>query len=157
KNKVNAAGIPMEQITLEVTERAISDGTRHELLPRLDAIRASGASLALDDFGTGHSSITLLKEIPATSVKIDKSFISNIVDNAPDLAIVRHLVPLAHELGYLVVAEGIETEAQRDLLSRLGVDLLQGWLFSKAVPADQIADLVSDLSTRHAERIAREA
>ncbi|MEO1314451.1 MAG: bifunctional diguanylate cyclase/phosphodiesterase, partial [Pseudomonadota bacterium] len=157
KNKVNAAGIPMEQITLEVTERAISDGTRHELLPRLDAIRASGASLALDDFGTGHSSITLLKEIPATSVKIDKSFISNIVDNAPDLAIVRHLVPLAHELGYLVVAEGIETDAQRDLLSRLGVDLLQGWLFSKAVPADQIADLVSDLSTRHAARIAREA
>ncbi|MEM9230463.1 MAG: bifunctional diguanylate cyclase/phosphodiesterase [Pseudomonadota bacterium] len=157
QHKINATGVPAEQITLEVTERAISDVNRHELMPQLDALRDTGALLALDDFGTGHSSITLLKEIPATEIKIDKSFISEITENAPDCAIVRHLVPLAHELGYIVVAEGVETDAQRLLLKKLGVDLIQGWFYSKAVPAADVPQVVRDLHAQHSKNLAKGA
>lgn len=147
QRKIRKAGVVNAQIALEITETAVSADNKAELLPKLNDLRDAGFFIGLDDFGTGHSSMTVLKEVPATAVKIDQSFISGICHNKSDQLIVRHLVPLAHDLGYRVVAEGVESRAQYDLLCSLGVDLIQGWLFSKAVPAPEVPDLVRRLNS----------
>ncbi len=144
--KIRKAGLVNAQIALEITETAVSADNKAELMPKLNDLRDAGFFIGLDDFGTGYSSMTVLKEVPATAVKIDQSFISGICHNKSDQLIVRHLVPLAHDLGYRVVAEGVESRAQYDLLCSLGVDLIQGWLFSKAVPAPEVPDLVRRLN-----------
>jgi EAL domain-containing protein (putative c-di-GMP-specific phosphodiesterase class I) len=94
--------------------------------------------VALDDFGTGHSSLTLLRNLPIDRVKIDRSFVEGITRESRDRAIVAHLIALATDLGIEVVAEGIETREQAELLRSLGCNRAQGFLWSKALPLDEL-------------------
>lgn len=125
------------RLELEITETAIvhADGAATRLLKRL---RRAGVRISLDDFGTGYSSLTLLKDLDVDKVKIDRSFVQMAPLAEDSAAIVRAVSNLGSALGLCVVAEGVETEAQRDFLRDAGCDELQGFLFSAAVPEDRI-------------------
>ncbi len=120
------------RIVLEITETALELG-REEAAARLMALRSLGAFIHLDDFGTGHSSLTRLLDFPLDGVKLDRSLIERLHSSRYEQG-VRALVDLAHELGMGVVAEGIETEAQRQTATDVGCDLAQGFLWSKPLP-----------------------
>jgi EAL domain-containing protein (putative c-di-GMP-specific phosphodiesterase class I) len=102
----------------------------------LQAIRAMGVSIAIDDFGTGFSSLGYLSKLPVDSLKIDRSFVVDMTAGPEGLALVSTIIKLAHSLKLKVVAEGVETEEQSRLLRLLSCDEMQGYLFSKPVPAE---------------------
>ena len=104
----------------------------------LTRLRELGVGVAIDDFGTGYSSLSYLRHLPANVLKIDKTFVREMLRDKADRAIIAAVVPLAHTLGMEVVAEGVETPEQRDLLKGMGVDQAQGWLFHRALPPDQL-------------------
>ena len=108
---------------------------------------------ALDDFGTGYSSLAYLKRFPLDVLKIDRAFIRRLGESAQDLAIVRMIVEVAHELGFEVVAEGVESELQWQLLRAMQCDLLQGYLFSRPLDADGFLSFLDSVSIR----VGREA
>ena len=97
---------------------------------------------AIDDFGTGHLSLIRLKQLPIDTLKIDHSFILDIVDNADNKAIAAAIVAMAHSLELRVIGEGVETQSQLDVLRTLDCDEMQGFYFSKPVPADEIAQML---------------
>ncbi|HET8611724.1 MAG TPA: EAL domain-containing protein [Sphingomonas sp.] len=131
--------IAPDMLTLEVTESAtLADPER--AIAALERIASRGIKLSIDDYGTGQSTLTYLKRLPAREIKIDKSFVLSLESNRSDQAMVRSTIELAHELGYGVVAEGIETEAILDILTGLGCDTGQGWHIGKPMPANQFAD-----------------
>ena len=127
--------MPAELLVLEITESAMmaDEDVAASLLHRL---RALGLSLAVDDFGTGYSSLGHLRRFPVSKVKIDRAFVSGIEHDADDAEIVRAVVAMSLAMRLDVVAEGIETEGQRDLLRQLGVQLGQGWHFGRPMPAE---------------------
>ncbi|MCH9762839.1 MAG: EAL domain-containing protein [Gammaproteobacteria bacterium] len=103
----------------------------------LHALKHAGYNLSIDDFGTGYSSLERLKKLPVTLLKIDKSFIENLIDHSDDYFIIKSMISLAHSLKLLVLAEGIETSEQLNLLKTLNCDIAQGYFFSKPLsPAD---------------------
>ncbi len=128
--------VPAELLILEITESAMMSDTdlASGLLHRL---RGLGVTLAVDDFGTGYSSLGHLRRFPVSKVKIDRAFVNGIEHDADDAEIVRAVVAMSLAMRLEVVAEGIETEGQRDLLHRLGVQLGQGWHFGRPAPAEQ--------------------
>ena len=138
---LTSSGLSPSALVIEVTETAALRNQRvaTEVLTRL---RELGVGVALDDFGTGQSSLEHVRQLPADSLKIDRSFISDLPANRQNEAIAASLVGLAHSLGWTVVAEGIETEAQRDLLCALGCDTAQGFLFSKPVDPEAFGALL---------------
>jgi diguanylate cyclase (GGDEF)-like protein/PAS domain S-box-containing protein len=143
--------LPPRRLELEITETAIvnADGAAVRLLKRL---RKAGVRISLDDFGTGYSSLTLLKDLDVDKVKIDRSFVQMAPLAEDSAAIVRAVSNLGSALGLCVVAEGVETEAQRQFLRDAGCDELQGYLFSAAVPEDRIervSGLVPTLIAAH--------
>ena len=105
------------------------------VLRQLDAM---GIALAIDDFGTGYSSLAYLNELPVSLVKIDKAFVRNLEEGTSDAAIVRSTIDLARNLGYDVVAEGVETKPVRELLTRLGCPQAQGYFLSRPLRADYV-------------------
>jgi len=109
-----------------------------DTLLTLSAVRDLGVGIALDDFGTGFASLSMLKRLPLTVMKLDRSLIRDLPDNVEDSAIVKAVIETGHALGLTVVAEGIETEAQRAFLSGTGCDEGQGYLFSHPVPSDEL-------------------
>jgi EAL domain-containing protein (putative c-di-GMP-specific phosphodiesterase class I) len=131
------AAVPAGKLTLEITESAFPENTR-TLTSTLDQLGALGVRLSVDDFGTGWSSLSKLKELPVQELKIDRSFVFALVDDATDNSIVRSILDLARSLGLTVVAEGVETEAVRDLLNDLGCALAQGYLFTRPVPGQEL-------------------
>jgi diguanylate cyclase (GGDEF)-like protein len=145
-------GIPPGLLTLEITESAAMQEAAqvHELL---SAIHALGVSLALDDFGTGYSSLAYLKRFPIDELKIDRSFVRDVDTDADSAAIVGATIAMAHGLGLSVVAEGVETEAQRAALQRLGCDSIQGFLVAPALPVAE-ALLWEGASAEHARPLA---
>lgn len=133
---LEARGVPAGQLCLEITESAIM-GEAEKSLRNLDRLRGLGLTLSIDDFGTGYSSLSQLKKLPVSELKIDKSFILNLVENEDDQLIVRSTIELGHTLGLSITAEGVETGATEKLLEQLGCDKVQGWLYSKALPATE--------------------
>jgi EAL domain-containing protein (putative c-di-GMP-specific phosphodiesterase class I) len=135
RDELARSGVPPEQLILEITETAMmaDEELANGILLRL---RALGVTLAVDDFGTGYSSLGHLRRYPVSKVKIDRAFVAGIEDDADDAEIVRAVVAMSLAMRLDVVAEGIETEGQRDLLRRIGVQLGQGWLFGRPAPAE---------------------
>ncbi|GEM_PF-1452552 len=124
-------------IELEITESvAMQDG--EATLARLEALCALGFSLAIDDFGTGYSSLAYLARLPAQSVKIDRSFVSAMLEDAKSAELVRAVIALARSLGMRSVAEGVETEAQARFLADAGCDEMQGYLIGRPLPIDEL-------------------
>ena len=107
---------------------------------RLSRIAAAGIAIHIDDFGTGYSSLSYLQRLPVSTIKIDRQFVTRILEDAGDESIIRSVVALAHSLERMVVAEGVETEAQLERLSALSCDMVQGYLVAK--PMD-VADFQS--------------
>ncbi|HET9516358.1 MAG TPA: EAL domain-containing protein [Actinoplanes sp.] len=128
-------GLPPEALWLEITESAVMQEPE-SALGVLSAMRSLGVTLCIDDFGTGYSSLNYLKRLPVGIVKIDRSFVNGLGNDRDDEAIVRTVVAMSHALGRQVVAEGVETEVQRDWLQDLGCDLAQGWLYGRPQAAD---------------------
>jgi diguanylate cyclase (GGDEF)-like protein len=144
---LEATGAPPELVCLEITESALMDDVERSL-ETLGRLRDLGVTLAVDDFGTGYSSLTYLKRLPVDVLKIDGSFVDGLGREAEDSAIVAAIVTLAATLGQQAIAEGVETALQLGELQRLGCPLAQGFLFSRAVPADDLSGLRHiDLST----------
>jgi diguanylate cyclase (GGDEF)-like protein/PAS domain S-box-containing protein len=137
------AELAPEALELEITESLLLDGVR-ESSANLLQLRALGVGVAIDDFGTGYSSLSYLHKLPITKLKIDQSFVREIdADPARDDApIVRTIISLAHNLGMAVVAEGVETEAQRRMLLRLGCEGLQGYLLHPPLEAARAGELL---------------
>ncbi len=132
-------GVPPDALIVEVTEHVVMGGLGGALLECLECLRDAGVHVALDDFGTGFASLIHLREVPADLIKIDASFASDIVSSAGSQQIVRAIIDLAHSLGKRVVAEGVETDAQRTMLVEMGCDLGQGWLLGRPAPPDLAA------------------
>ncbi len=131
------SGLPPDRLELELTESMLVDGSIDTLLA-LSAIRDLGVGLALDDFGTGFASLSMLKRLPLTVMKLDRSLVRELPGNREDAAIVRAVIGTGHAMRLTVVAEGIETEAQRAFLSGIGCDEGQGYLFSHPLPVEQL-------------------
>ncbi|PKO33240.1 MAG: signaling protein [Betaproteobacteria bacterium HGW-Betaproteobacteria-7] len=138
------SGLPPSALVLEITESVLMAHAA-ENIDLLRDLRNLGIKLSIDDFGTGYSSLSYLKHLPANTLKIDRSFIQDIPDDEDAVAIVTGILALAHSLRMNVVAEGVETVAQQETLARLKCDQLQGYLFSKPLPAEVIE---TQLSTR---------
>lgn len=144
--------LPAAALELEITENvALAQG--NVVLPQLRAVQALGVALAFDDFGTGFASLNLLKDYPISHIKIDKSFIQSMQDSSHDQAIVTSLIDLSHKLGLAVVAEGIETEAQRVFLRDHRCEEGQGYLFGRPMPAELFAEKFG-LTTHNARVVA---
>jgi diguanylate cyclase (GGDEF)-like protein/PAS domain S-box-containing protein len=134
------AGLDPELLELELTESALmrnSEGARAALAE----LKSMGIRISIDDFGTGYSSLSYLKRLPVDALKIDRSFISDVTTDANDAAIVRAVVTLAHSLGIEVVAEGVETAEQLELLRAEGCDIVQGFLLSCPLPPEEFGQL----------------
>jgi diguanylate cyclase (GGDEF)-like protein len=130
--------IPAGRMTCEITETVAMEDTAvtREAFERL---RRAGLHVSIDDFGTGHSSLASLRRLPAAELKIDRAFVTDLTTSENARSIVRAVVQMAHSLQLRVVAEGVETEGQRDELMRLGCDELQGYLFAKPMTAAMLA------------------
>ncbi|MDQ2751058.1 MAG: EAL domain-containing protein [Actinomycetota bacterium] len=130
------AGVPGRILSLELTESSImTDPDR--ALTVLTALAAMGVQLSIDDFGTGYSSMSYLKRLPVCELKIDRSFVKGLVNEPDDVVMVQSALDLGHNLGLVVVAEGVEDAATQDLLAAMGCDQVQGYHISRPVPADQ--------------------
>jgi diguanylate cyclase len=130
-----------QHIVIELTESVVMSDA-HRSIDTLEKLHELGFKVAVDDFGTGYSSMSYLKRLPVDKLKIDRSFVSDLGASTKSDSIVRAIVSLAHGLGMTVVAEGVETDAQRHLLAEFGCDEFQGYLFSRARNAADIVDLL---------------
>jgi EAL domain-containing protein (putative c-di-GMP-specific phosphodiesterase class I) len=137
-------------LEFEITESVVMTSPG-KALQLLEQIKDYGITLAIDDFGTGHSSLAYLKRFPVDSVKIDCTFVRDIAIDPNDVAIIKAIIALGHSLDLKVVAEGVETVTQLEILRRFQCDEFQGFLFSKAVPFAEFASvLMSNARSRSA-------
>jgi EAL domain-containing protein (putative c-di-GMP-specific phosphodiesterase class I) len=129
-------GCDPHSLEFEITESVVMTSPE-KALQLLEQIKEHGITVAIDDFGTGHSSLAYLKRFPVDSVKIDHTFIRDIAADPNDLAITRAIIALGHSMGLKVVAEGVETATQLEILRRFGCDEFQGFLYSPGVPSPE--------------------
>jgi len=143
-------GLPPNLLELEITESTLMEYAQ-ETLEVLQRIRDLGVRLSIDDFGTGYSSLAYLKRFPVNSIKIDRSFVRDVPDDADDVALVTGIIALAHSLRLDVVAEGVETEAQLAFLRAQSCDMMQGYLLSQPLSAEQFARTMMKKETRRTQ------
>ncbi len=132
--------VPLTSLVMEVTETMIASDP-HTTIPIVERLAKLGAAISIDDFGTGYSSLEYLKVLPVSEIKIDRAFVTSMLDDPRDAAIVQSTVELAHRLGLRVVAEGVENASSRAQLALIDCDVVQGHHFSRAVPAEAIAGI----------------
>lgn len=132
-------GIEPGALELEFTESVLMSNP-HTVRDQLERLKHEGVQVAIDDFGTGYSNWSYLREIPASALKIDKSFVDGLQQHSVNRRLVKTIIELAHELGYRVIAEGVETQQEYDLLSSLDCDEVQGYLIAKPMPPDALVD-----------------
>ncbi|MCF8199303.1 MAG: PAS domain S-box protein [Sulfuritalea sp.] len=130
------------RLKIELTESLLLDNVE-EIIARMTALKARGIRFSLDDFGTGYSSLAYLKRLPLDQLKIDQSFVRDILSDPNDASIARTIVALANGMGLEVIAEGVETEAQRFFLASHGCNAYQGYLFSRPLPIDEFEDFLA--------------
>jgi diguanylate cyclase (GGDEF)-like protein/PAS domain S-box-containing protein len=135
------SGLDGSSFAVEITEGLLLD-MRPAVQEQLQAFRAAGVKVALDDFGTGYSSLAYLKKFDISYLKIDQSFIRNLAAGNQDHALCDAMITMAHRLGMRVIAEGVETELQRDILLELGCDFGQGYLFSPPAAGEEVVDML---------------
>lgn len=139
-DQLKEMGLPRNSIVVEITESLLLDASNH-VTNQLATLRSDGFKIAIDDFGTGYSSLSYLKQFEVDYLKIDKSFISQLKSDSSDLALCEAIIVMAHKLGIKVIAEGVETEEQSNLLFAAGCDYAQGYLFSKPVSPEKFDEL----------------
>ena len=144
-------GLEPDKLELEVTETFVMSRPEHAL-DTLAALRKLGVGIAIDDFGTGYSSLSHLKRLPIDKLKIDRSFITDLPDDTDAAAITRAVIAMGQSLGLKVLAEGVETEAQRDFVLREGCMVAQGYLFGRPVPADEFIRNITALGAEPGPR-----
>jgi Amt family ammonium transporter len=149
KATLEDSGLDPKLLKIELTETAIMERA-DEALTVLEQLRALGPQVVIDDFGTGHSSLSYAQKLPVAGMKIDRSFIEPMMHDRQSLAIVRAIVALAKTLGLYVVAEGVEREEQVEKLRSIGVDYGQGFYFSPAIDAPEMAAFIEGSQTRYA-------
>ena len=133
---IEQKGVAGSNIVIEITESVLMEN-REQVEKQLLEFRDAGIQVAIDDFGTGYSSLSYLNKFDIDYLKIDQSFTRNLTANSSEMALSEAIIVMAHKLGLKVIAEGVETEQQRALLVEAGCDYLQGYLFSKPLPAEQ--------------------
>jgi len=140
-----ASGMSAVLLQLEVTESMVMRNVSRAVKV-LDAIQRRGIRLAIDDFGTGYSSMSLMKQFPIDTIKIDRSFVRDLPDDSEDKAIAQAIISMGKALGMTVVAEGVETAEQQTFLRDHACDEMQGFLFSKPLPPQQLAELLRPMA-----------
>jgi len=140
--RMSAASLPASSLQVEVTETVFLGRGADYVERALKLLSSAGVKIALDDFGTGYASLSHLKQFPVDIIKIDRSFVRNLEGDPDDAAIIDAVIQLGRSLGIGVVAEGIETEAQHDLLCAKGCDFGQGFLYGKAISFEEVAPLL---------------
>lgn len=148
KQALQASGLAPHSLELEVVESAVLYDA-DQVIQSLHELRDLGVRIAIDDFGTGFSSLSYIKLMPANKIKIDRSFIKDVIQNRSDAAITQGVISMAHHLSLEVVAEGVETEAHAAFLRRHHCDLLQGYVFARPMP---YADLVNYMNQHGSRR-----
>jgi diguanylate cyclase (GGDEF)-like protein/PAS domain S-box-containing protein len=140
---VATAGINARLLKLELTETSLLENV-DDTIAKMNVLKMHGVTFALDDFGTGYSSLAYLKQLPLDMLKIDRSFVLDLLTNQNDAVIARTIIALGRSLGLRVLAEGVETAAQRDFLFEHGCDAYQGYLCAQALPADAAASVICE-------------
>ena len=141
---VDYFGVKPGNLKLEITESMLLDNV-DEMIVKMVALKAKGINFSLDDFGTGYSSLSYLKRLPIYQLKIDQSFVRDILTDPNDAAIAKTIVALSQSMGLAVIAEGVETEGQRDLLALQGCHNYQGYFFSRPLPVEQFDAFASSM------------
>ncbi|HLP98956.1 MAG TPA: EAL domain-containing protein [Sideroxyarcus sp.] len=139
---IGSSGINPRRLKLELTESIVLDDVP-DTIAKMHALRQIGVSFSMDDFGTGYSSLSYLTQLPLNQLKIDQSFVRHIGSKASDATIIQTIIGMANNLGMEVIAEGVETQEQRDFLEENGCMLYQGYLFGKPVPLEEFERLLS--------------
>ena len=134
-------GLPAHSIVMEITQGMLLDASA-AITDQLSELREAGMQISLDDFGAGHSTPAFLNQFKVDFIKIDQSFVTRLAPDSDDVGVCDAIISMSHKLGMKVVAEGVETAEQRDLLIKIGCDFGQGYLFSKPVSADEFEDLI---------------
>ncbi|MEO5796113.1 MAG: EAL domain-containing protein [Rhodoferax sp.] len=141
------SGAVASRLKLELTEGMLVNDV-DDIIAKMTALRAHGVRLSLDDFGTGYSSLSYLKKLPLDQLKIDKSFVRDVLTDPNDAAIARTVVTLAHSMGLQIIAEGVETEGQRAFLAEIGCSAIQGYLLSRPVPIAEFGAFLEAYNAR---------
>ncbi|MFA6179419.1 MAG: EAL domain-containing protein [Candidatus Methylopumilus sp.] len=141
KNVLEVTSLDPDCLELEITESTLIDDST-KFIETLHTLKKIGVKLAIDDFGTGYSSLAYLKDFPIDRLKIDKAFVSNLENDPANTAILKAIIVLGQSLGLKVIAEGVETAYEHEYLQSIGCDELQGYYFSKPLPADQFEALL---------------
>jgi diguanylate cyclase (GGDEF)-like protein/PAS domain S-box-containing protein len=142
---VQRSGANPQRLKLELTESLLV-GNVGEIIEKMESLKSSGIGFSLDDFGTGYSSLAYLSRLPLDQLKIDKSFVNDVVTNPDDAAIARTIIALAHSLRLGVIAEGVETDAQRKFLASAGCHAYQGYFFGRPLPLEDFEAFVRTIS-----------
>ena len=142
---LHESGCKAEWIEMEIVERFIMRDT-HKSIALLKQLRELGIDISIDDFGTGHSSLAYLKQLPITKLKIDQSFVQNLEESKEDRAIAKTIIELGRGLGLTVLAEGVETQEQKEFIYQSGCELMQGYFFSKPISAEAAEILLKNQS-----------
>jgi EAL domain-containing protein (putative c-di-GMP-specific phosphodiesterase class I) len=137
-------GCNAECLELEVTESQIMNHPE-DAIAVLNKLRNMGIELAIDDFGTGYSSLNILRKLPINELKIDKSFVDEMLNIDEDKAMVESIINMGKNLSIDTLAEGVETKVQADMLRDFGCDIFQGYYFSKPLEKDDLADFLKDV------------